>query len=148
MGKRNTRFTSDEQTTLLTLWSIARSPLIMGGDLRHLDDATYALLTNNEVLAVNQKSRGNREIFRRDGLAAWAAKAARTGDSYVALFNMRDSTADVPTALVPVSLLHLGFSGRVRVRDLWQHRDLGTTHGLFEAEIPCHGAGLYRLSRA
>ena len=45
LGARDTRFTPDEQRTLMTLWSIARSPLIMGGDLRHLDEATLALLT-------------------------------------------------------------------------------------------------------
>ena len=75
LGRRRTRFTADEQVTLLTLWSIARSPLIMGGDLRHLDEATWSLLTNDEVLQVNQASRGNREMFRSNGLAAWRAES-------------------------------------------------------------------------
>ncbi len=66
MGKRTTRFTQDEQRTLMTLWSIARSPLIMGGDLRKLDDLTASLLTNDEVLAVNRASDGNRELFSRE----------------------------------------------------------------------------------
>ncbi len=58
LGRRKTRFTAEEQMTLLTLWSIARSPLIMGGDLRKLDDFTLSLLTNDEVLAVNQHGSG------------------------------------------------------------------------------------------
>lgn len=56
LGACDTRFTPDEQRTLMTLWAIARSPLIMGGDLRHLDAATLALLSNREVIAVNQAS--------------------------------------------------------------------------------------------
>jgi hypothetical protein len=120
----------------------------MGGDLRHLDDATYALLTNDEVLAVNQKSLDNREIYRRDGLAAWAAKGPRKGDVYVALFNLRDPTPDAANARVPVTFAQLGIKGTAHVRDLWARRAVTTAHGVFAPEIPCHGAGLYRLSRA
>jgi alpha-galactosidase len=58
LGDRDTRFTPAEQQTVMTLWAIARSPLIMGGDLRHLDAPTLALLTNREVLAVNQAEHG------------------------------------------------------------------------------------------
>jgi hypothetical protein len=77
LGKRTTRFTRDEQITLMTLWSIARSPLIMGGDLRKLDDFTLSLLTNDDVLAVNQHSTANRPLFNRDGLVAWIADVPR-----------------------------------------------------------------------
>ena len=65
MGKDKTRFSRDEQFTLMSLWSIARSPLMIGADLTKLDDFTLSLLTNDEVLAVNQKSSGNRELFHR-----------------------------------------------------------------------------------
>ncbi|HEY0282674.1 MAG TPA: glycoside hydrolase family 27 protein [Rhizomicrobium sp.] len=145
MGKRRTRFTPDEQKTLLTLWSIARSPLIMGGDLRHLDEATYALLTNDEVLGVNQVSRNNRQIVRSDEMAVWAAQDARGSETIVALFNLRDPGPDAP---VPVTLAQLGLTGTVRVRDLWQRRAIAAAQGRFAPGIPCHGAGLYRLTRA
>ncbi|HEX3673112.1 MAG TPA: glycoside hydrolase family 27 protein [Rhizomicrobium sp.] len=141
MGKRATRFTPDEQQTLMTLWSIARSPLIMGGDLRKLDDATLSLLTNDEVLAVNQTSRDNRELFFGDGMAAWTAKAPN-GGIYVALFNLRDA---MPPARVPVELSRLGLNGAVRARDLWRH-EMTAARGTFAPVLPPHGAGLYRLS--
>jgi len=146
LGKRRTRVTPDEQTTLLTLWSIARSPLIMGGDLRQLDDATCTLLTNDEVLAANQTSRGNREVFCEGGQAAWTGEEAHTGDHYVALFNLRDTTPAVTASRVPISLAQLGIGGVVRVRDLWRRRAAGTARHRFAPSIPCHGAGLYRLS--
>jgi alpha-galactosidase len=151
MGRRKTRFTADEQVTLLTLWSIARSPLIMGGDLRKLDDPTVSLLTNDEVLAVNQSSRDNREVFRADGLAAWCAKSARGSDVYVAVFNLRDAAptaAGASTAAVSVQLAELGMRGPARVRDLWRRSDLEIVQDAFAPQIPCHGAALFRLSPA
>jgi len=90
MGKRTTRFTDDEQYTLMSLWSIARSPLMHGGDMTDTDDFTLSLLTNDEVLAVNQASIKNRPLFDRDGLIAWTAEDPATGDTYLALFNTRD----------------------------------------------------------
>lgn len=148
MGRRKTHFTPDEQITLLTLWSIARSPLIMGGDLRRLDDATCSLLTNDEVLAVNQTSRDNREIFFRDGQSSWFAKAPDDDGVYLALFNLRDLKPDMAGARVPVELTELGLKGTVRARDLWARRELATARDTFSPTIPCHGAGLYRLSAA
>ncbi|HEX5218338.1 MAG TPA: NPCBM/NEW2 domain-containing protein [Verrucomicrobiae bacterium] len=87
LGRRKTRFTPDEQCTLMTLWSIARSPLMLGADMTKLDDFTLSLLTNDEVLAVNQNSTGNRELYHRDGLVAWIGDVAGSKDKYVALFN-------------------------------------------------------------
>lgn len=90
LGERTTRFTPDEQVTLMTLWSIARSPLMHGGDLTKTDPATLALLTNDEVVAVNQRSTQNRPLFDRDGLIAWTAIDPANGDTYLAVFNARD----------------------------------------------------------
>jgi alpha-galactosidase len=142
LGKRRTRFTPDEQRTMMTLWSIARSPLIMGGDLRALDVDTLALLTNDEVLAVNQRSTGGRQLFRTDAHIAWTARDWRTGDRYLALFNLGDR----PDA-VQADLTALGLSGSVRVRDLWARRPLGSVRGRFAASLPAHGSGLYRLAQ-
>ena len=90
MGRRKTRFTQDEQVTVMTLWSIARSPLMHGGDMTKMDDFTLALLTNDEVLAVNQHSTNNRPLFERDRLVAWAADVPDSTDRYLALFNAQD----------------------------------------------------------
>jgi alpha-galactosidase len=138
---RRTNFKPEEQKTLMTLWSIARSPLIYGGDLTKLDDWTLGLITNPEVLAVDQKSLNNRQLFRRDdGQIAWVADVPRSKDRYLAVFNLGGSNASVP-----VSFAEVGFSGPVRVRDLWDRKDLGAVSD-FAPTIPSHGAGLYRLS--
>jgi len=96
MGKRMTRFTKDEQYTLMTLWSIARSPLMHGGDMTKTDELTLSLLTNDEVLAVNQASLKNRPVFNRDGLVVWTAEVPGSKDRYLAVFNTRDRVPLTP----------------------------------------------------
>lgn len=150
LGRRRTRFTHDEQYTLLTLWAIARSPLIYGGDLTKMDDFTLALLTNEEVIAVDQNSSGNRQLFSRDGLIAWVADVPQSADKYLAVFNTRDKpNAQESTGRVKIAVkfAELGWSAPCRVRDLWQKADLGKFKEEFAPEINWHGAGLYRVSR-
>ena len=88
-GKRSSRFTPDEQRTVMTLWAIVRSPLMHGGDLTKTDAPTLSLLTNREVLEVNQRSSQNRELFSRDGTVAWLAAVPDSEDRYLALFNTK-----------------------------------------------------------
>jgi alpha-galactosidase len=141
LGDRDTKFTADEQRTVMTLWSIARSPLIMGGDLRHLDAATLALLTNREVLAVNQASTDNQPHFVEDGMRVWTARPEEGGGRYLALFNLRAEEREVG-----VDLRWLDLPREVRVRDLWSGRDLGVMQGRVAQTLGGHGAGLYRLT--
>lgn len=162
-----THFTQDEQVTLMTLWSIARSPLMFGGNMPKNDAFTDSLITNDEVLAVNQHSSGNRQLFRNGTTAAWVADAPEGKGRYLALFNVGplperrrgkkvvnggkenkekiavvEESANKPQP-VTVKLADLGFKGACTVRDLWSHKDLGTMTGEFAPKIPLHGAGLY-----
>lgn len=139
-GPRLTRLTHDEQTTLMTLWSIFRSPLMMGGDLPNLDPFTQSLLTNQEVLAVDQHSSGNHMLFTRGNQIAWVADAPRTKQKYVALFNLGDSPEEIT-----VSWRELGLAGKLPVRDLWKKESLDKFDRQFSAQIAPHGAGLYRI---
>lgn len=146
MGKNRTHFSRDEQITLMSLWSIARSPLMIGADLTRLDDFTLSLLTNDEVLAVNQNSANNRELFQRDGFYGWVAEVPSSLDKYLALFNTRSPSASETEAAIPFTFAELGFSGEVRVRDLWRNQDLGSVTNEFAPAIHAHGAALYRVS--
>lgn len=141
LGARASRFTPDEQRTLMSLWAIARSPLVMGGDLRRLDPATLALLTNRAVIAVNQASTDNRPHFVEDGTRIWSARVEGGRDRYVALFNTTDEPKEVA---LPLRLL--GIDGDVAVTDLWSGDALGRIAGRVTRTIPAHGAGLYRLT--
>jgi hypothetical protein len=82
-----TAFSEDEQYTVMTLWSISQSPLMFGGHLPKNDGFTLALITNPEVLEVNQKSSSGRQLYRKDDLVAWVADAPGGKDKYLAVFN-------------------------------------------------------------
>jgi len=85
--KRPTNFTKNEQYTLMSMWAIGRSPLIFGGDMTKLDEFTKEMLTNPEMLKVNQQSTNNRQVSRDKNLIVWTADVPNSKDKYVALFN-------------------------------------------------------------
>jgi hypothetical protein len=147
MGRR-THFTHDEQYTLMSLWAIARSPLIFGGDMTQMDPFTLSLLTNAEVIAVDQNSTGNHELFNRDGLIGWSAFVAGSADKYLALFNTRDPGPNEAGMKVPVKFSDLGLGEDCQVRDLWAQKDLGSFKAQFIAQIIGHGAALFRITTA
>ena len=136
------RFTPAEQRTMLTLWSIFRSPLMMGGHLPENDPPTLALLTNEEVIAVDQASSRNREVLAEGTAVVWAADAP-DGGTYVALFN-RGKTA----ARIEVPLARLGLAGACSVRDLWARAPRGDASSSVSAEVEPHGDALLKLSPA
>jgi alpha-galactosidase len=136
---RETRLTHDEQRTLLTLWSIFRSPLIMGGNLLQADDWTTSLLNNAEVIAVDQHSADNRPVITTDSIVVWTARAELGRDSYVAVFNISDTPQTVHYAWSDLGLK----SHSYRLRDLWTHRSIGSAASL-ELTLPPHASVLYR----
>ena len=85
--KRPTNFTKNEQYTLMSLWAIGRSPLIFGGNMTKLDDFTEEMLTNPEMLKVNQNSINSRQVSREKNLIVWTGVVPNSNDKYVALFN-------------------------------------------------------------
>ena len=143
---RQSKFTADEQRTLMTLWCIARSPLMLGADLPDTDPATLALLTNDGALAVSQNSTNNRQLFRNGDLIAWTADVPGSKSKYLAVFNAQDAVAGSSgNPKVPVSLADLGFGSGCRIHDIWTGQKLGKISGEFAPAIPFHGAGLYRV---
>ena len=145
---RMSGLTRDEQITMMTLFSIFRSPLMFGGNLPDNDDFTLSLITNKEVLYVNQHSAENRQLFNKDGKVAWMATDPKTGDKFLALFNIADQV--VPNAdvvkMVSVTLDQLGIKGSCTVTDLWSGKKLGKFEGEFRQNIRLHASGLYRVS--
>jgi hypothetical protein len=87
---RMTLFTKDEQYTLMTLWTIFKSPLMFSGDLPSNDPFTNSLLTNHDVLNVLRTSTNNKELSRTKDMAVWIADDPKTGDKYLAVFNIMD----------------------------------------------------------
>src|SRR5262249_36416679 len=142
---RESRLTHDEQRTLLTLWSIARSPLMIGANLTKADAWTTSLLTNPEVIAVDQSSSGNRLAISTETTVVWTAQAG-TGrdqpDEYVAIFNLRDKEQ---TAHYEWKDLGLKDGGRRSLRDLWERKNLGTAESV-DVKLGPHACVLLRAA--
>jgi alpha-galactosidase len=118
---RETRLTHDEQRTMLTLWSIFRSPLIMGGNLTQADSWTRSLLVNSEVIAVDQHSRDSKPVINTEDVVVWTAKQEKDRGFYVAIFNVSDKTQRVHYDWKELGLPAASYA----VRDLWERRELG-----------------------
>lgn len=142
---RETRFTKDEQRTMVTLWSIFRSPLIMGGDLPAADKWTKSLLTNPEVIEVDQHSRDNRAVVTTDTTAVWLAQVPLQLDAppagyCLAVFNIGNSEQTVHYEWKDLGLRDASY----KVRDLWERKDAGSAPSL-TVKLRPHASVLYRL---
>ena len=139
---RLTRFSHDEQRTLLAFWCIIRSPLIIGGDLPHNDEWTASLLTNPEVIAVDQHSTANRPLITTNGAVIWSARPEDGKGHYLAIFNRAEAAEDIA---LEWNELGLAAGKGYRLRDLWDHKDLGSASSL-KLKLQPHACVLYRVS--
>jgi alpha-galactosidase len=139
---RETRMTHDEQRTLLTLWSIFRSPLMIGANLPKSDAWTTSLLTNPEVIAVDQHSNQNRPVISTSTAVVWTARPDAGDDRYLAVFNLEDHEQKVHYDWKELGLTEPKF----QLRDLWEHKNLGAATSLSVTLAP-HACALYRLSQ-
>ncbi len=138
---RWTYFTASEQYAVISLWAIARSPLIYGGDMTQMDPFTLSLLSNEEVIAVNQASTHNRQLSRNSDLIVWTADTPTATNKYLGVFNASGAAASVP-----VNLSSIGVTGVCNIRYLWDRRDLGSFSGTFSPSVAAHAGELYRIS--
>ncbi|AIQ39871.1 glycoside hydrolase family 27 protein [Paenibacillus sp. FSL R5-0912] len=137
---RWTNFTKDEQVTMMTLWTLFRSPLMFGGEMRDNDEWTLSLLTNQDVLNMHRHSCNARQISRTGDRVVWLAEGPE-GERFVALFNTGESLAEVS-----ISIADLGIEGRVNAKELWTGKQTGPLEDTLSSAIPPHGAALFRVS--
>lgn len=137
---RASRLTADETRTLLALWVIARSPLILGANLTRMNSAIETMLTNREVLAVDQSSTNNQALLHTPTTWVWTARATSAKGEYVALFNVSNGPINLDYTWRDLRI----DSGRHVVRDLWLCKDLGSADGIKVTLAP-HASVLYRV---
>jgi alpha-galactosidase len=132
----------DEYRTHMSLWAILAAPLLAGNDLSVMSPETVALLTNKEVLAIDQDSAGKQgDRFSAEGpLEIWVRPLA-DGSKTVGLFNRHPGPMDMQ-----VDFRELGYKGAVKVRDVWEAKDLGWVQGVYKVVVPAHGVVLLRVS--
>lgn len=139
-----TGLTPDEQYTHISLWCLLAAPLLLGCDLEKLDEFTLNLLTNDEVLAVNQDALGKQAVcVVKDGDLRVYAKDLEDGSKAVGLFNLGDTMATVS-----VKWSDLKLTGKLGVRDLWRQKDLGQSGAELHLPVAPHGAELVKIGKS
>lgn len=140
---RQTRFTHDEQITLMSLWCLAPSPLMLGNNLPDTDAWTLGLLTNKDAIAIDQDPlvKPARKIASSGGGEVWVRDL--DGGKAVGLFNRGDQPA-----AITLNWQDAGLTGSYDIWDVWGNRDLGVENKSYEAHVPAHGAVLLLLKPA
>ena len=142
-GKENwTKFTKDEQITMMTLWSIFRSPLMIGGEMTGFDEFTMSLLTNEELLAMHRNARHSHQVFRRKigdtEWIVWTAVSAE-GGQYLAVFNAGERDDELSLALSELEIY-----APISFREIWSGEQ-GQADGEMKISVPSHGAKAFRF---
>jgi alpha-galactosidase len=131
----------DEYLTHMSLWALLAAPLLAGNDLSSMSPETLSILTNREVIAIDQDAKGNqaRRISQEGPLEVWS-KSLADGSVAVGLFNRGESSNPIT-----LSFKDIGVRGSARVRDLWKAKDVGSFSESYTEEVPRHGVVLIRV---
>ena len=140
----NGKMTDDEYRTQMSLWCILAAPLFAGNDLTTMSPATLEILTNPEAIAIDQDPAGvqGHRVWQEGPAQAWVKSLADGSQAVVVL-----STQNRPIT-VTVNLINLGLGETIEVRDLWQHKNLGTITHQLAVSVPRHGSVLLRVKSA
>jgi alpha-galactosidase len=143
---RDTRLTPTEQQTLMTLWAMARSPLILGANLTVLDDATLKLVTNRDLLRINQTATRSGQVMHSGDIIAWTADlpaGSPDGSIALALFNVGDSQVVVDSSFEAFNIDPATY----KVKDVWTGKSLGKLKSIPNLTLEPHSSTLYLLKR-
>jgi alpha-galactosidase len=146
--ERFSRFTEDELYTHINFWSIFKSPLMLGGNQPENRELELKLFTNQEVIDVNQLGENPRLLYRNDSSMVWISNTTGTNDINVGLFNIGETTHTIKIDFSTIGVkgsATLGIKGKVLVRDLWKHADIGTFKKSYSTTLNKHASVLLRL---
>ncbi|MGN0141537.1 MAG: glycoside hydrolase family 27 protein [Roseburia sp.] len=139
-----TNFTKEEQITMMTLWCVFGSPLMIGAELTKMDDWTLSLLTRQEVLKLLSNDYVGRQVERDEEHAVWSCYNSRNGEKYIAFFNFRKTEQNLSVSLKEVEQF-LGSSRGETALELWSGETEQVTEGRLSSDVAAHGAKLYRI---
>lgn len=142
--ERECNFTADEKKTMMTLWCMFRSPLMIGAELTKLDDDTLQYLTNEKLLALLSADCKGTQLLRTDKEAIWKNKNRKTGELTVALFNLSEEEREVSVSLNELEE-NLDCEKEYALVELWDKTAANTTQGNVKAVVPKHGVVVYQV---
>ena len=137
-----TKFTENEQITMMTLWCIFRSPLMIGGEMTGFDDFTMSLVTNRDILTMHRDARHSHQVFRKEiddvEHILWTAVSAR-GGQYVAVFNAGEKESEIKIPLVDLEIYD-----QISGKELWSGQEVQAEESL-TVKLESHGAKAFLL---
>lgn len=137
--ERHTNFTKDEQLTVVSLWCMFRSPLMFGGNLPQCDDFTIGLLTNKDVIEINQYSQNNKQYYKDDNVIIWTAESTTSDAKYVAIFNISDNDFSYNLNVSKV----LGEDFKLAI-DIWSKEEIFVNSN-YQIKVNAHGVRLLKF---
>lgn len=138
--ERQTSFTRQEQRTMMTLWCLFGSPLMIGAELTKLDDWTKSLLTNRSILKMLTPDCRPEQICLEENRAVWKAENEKTGEYYIALFNLAEEEAEVGISTGEAEIPE-EISGELT--ECWSGEKAELSEGILKALLPAHGCAVY-----
>lgn len=140
-GERQTRYTKAEQKTLMSLLSIFRSPLMIGGEMTRNDEFTLSLLTNEKLIRILNHTSGATEVLNASSKIIWKT-FDEDGSIYIGIFNTYVQSENVEVSYKALGLENDSYT----VFDIWENKNLGTIEKTIKANIEPHGVVLFKLS--
>ena len=139
----NGKMKPDEYRTHMALWAILAAPLLAGNDLRRMPEETKTILMNPEIIAVDQDAKGlqGHRLWDEGPLEIWV-KPLADGSKAAGLFNRGESSLKIT-----LHFNQIGAGSKVKLRDLWEHRDLGSFENTYTADVPKHGVVMLRVMK-
>lgn len=143
-GEWDCRFNKEEQKSMMTLWCMFRSPLMVGAELTKMDDWTLSLLTNKELLSLLDENCHGTQLVRNDKMAVWKNRNSKTDELYVALFNLSDEESKIGIALAELDE-NLDQNVAYSLQEIWDKTQTISENDKLEAVVPAHGVKVYKV---
>lgn len=140
--ERETKFTQDEQKTHYSLWAIAKSPLMMGGDMTVSKPSVIAILSNKDLIDMNQQGENSHQVSRNENEAIWTSEVPSLKTKYVAVFNLSDAQRTIQ-----VNLKSIGVKKGSSVKELWEQKEMGKSKDAMSVSVPLHGCVVFKFTQ-
>lgn len=144
-GEWDTRFTRDEQITMMTLWCVFGSPLMVGAELTMLDDWTLSLLTRKDILKLVSNAYVGKQVEKNEDYAIWSCKNSQTGENYLAFFNFREKEQQISCNLREVEQFAGERTTAESAVELWSQAEVKPAGDVLTENVSAHGAKLFAL---
>lgn len=145
-GERDCSFTREEQKTMMTLWCMFRSPLMLGAEMTKLDDWTMSLLTNKELLSLLGENQEGRQLVRTDEYAIWKNVNQKTKEIVVAFFNLAEKEQELTLSLEDLQE-NMKNDQTYTLEELWEHNSLQAEKGEIKVTVVPHGVKVYQIKK-